>query len=389
VIENWAVLEEMPQLPRENNWSRSQEFERRPILLYSGTLGMKHRPDLLYLLAEQLKDECTVVIITDGIGQECPEKMSLKNLRILPFQPYEILPEVLASADVLLATLDIDAGKFAVPSKILTYMCAGRPILFAGPRENLCAAIIQRSGGGLVGSPNTRFLKRLHITRELLERLPRVSWQYVKCHGGVTEVIAFQGLGFRTYVQFTHELAPHPVSVLWRQMRNKTRNVIRRAEERFSVSELGDPIEFLGFFERNLKLEGQINGLDWTLCRKILSASLERRRGRILAARDKNDQIVAANFCVWDEISSFYLMSTRSHDSGNGAIALLIWEAIKHSARRGLIFDFAGLGNKGSILLYSGFGARVCSRFAALRARPMARMIYELKCLAAPENCFY
>jgi hypothetical protein len=239
------------------------------------------------------------------------------------------------------------------------------------------------------GSPNTRFLKRLHITRELLERLPRASWQYVKCHGGVTEVIAFQSLGFRTYVQFTHELAPQPVSVLWQQMRNKTRNVIRRAEERFSVTELGDPFEFLHFFERNLKLEGQINGLDWTLCRKILSASLYRRRGRILAARDNRNQIVAANFCVWDEISSFYLMSTRSRDSGNNANALLIWEAIKESARRGLIFDFAGLGNKGSILLYSGFGSRPCSRFAALRARPIARMIYELKCLAAPENCFY
>src|SRR5579863_1147806 len=84
------------------------------------------------------------------------------------------------------------------------------------------------------GSPNTRFLKRLHITRELLERLPRASWQYVKCHSGVTEVIAFQGLGFRTYVQFTHELAPQAMSFLWEQMRNKTRNVIRRAEERFS-----------------------------------------------------------------------------------------------------------------------------------------------------------
>jgi hypothetical protein len=239
------------------------------------------------------------------------------------------------------------------------------------------------------GSPNTRFLKRLHVTRELLERLPRASWQYVKCHGGVTEVIAFQSLGFRTYVQFTHELAPQPVSVLWQQMRNKTRNVIRRAEERFSVTELSDPFEFLHFFERNVKLERQINELDWTLCRKILCASLDRRHGRILAARDKKNHIVAANFCVWDEISSFYLMSTRSRDSGNSAIALLVWEAIKESARRGLIFDFAGLGNKGSILLYSGFGARVCSRYAALRARPMARMIYELKCLAAPENCFY
>lgn len=123
VIENWAALEEMPQLPRENRWGRSQRFDRRPVLLYSGTLGIKHRPDLLYLLAKQLKDECTVVIITDGIGQAFLEKMPpLNNLRLLPFQPYEDLPEVLASADVLVATLDAGAGKFAVPSKILTYL---------------------------------------------------------------------------------------------------------------------------------------------------------------------------------------------------------------------------------------------------------------------------
>lgn len=155
VIENWAALDEIPQMPRENNWSRVQKFDRRPVLLYSGTLGMKHRPDLLYLLAKQLKDECTVVIITDGIGHEVLGTMPpLENLRLLPYQLYEMVPELLASADVLLATLDVDAGKFAVPSKILTYMCAGRPILFAGPRENLSAAIIERSGGGLVVDPN-------------------------------------------------------------------------------------------------------------------------------------------------------------------------------------------------------------------------------------------
>src|SRR6202035_105800 len=88
------------------------------------------------------------------------------------------------------------------------------------------------------GSPNTRFLKRLEITRELLERLPRASWQYVKCHRGIADVIAFQELGFRTYVQFTHEVTPDRVDVLWQQMRNKTRNVIRKAEERFSVADL-------------------------------------------------------------------------------------------------------------------------------------------------------
>jgi hypothetical protein len=239
------------------------------------------------------------------------------------------------------------------------------------------------------GSPNTRFLKRLEITRKLLEKLPRASWQYVKCHGGITEVIAFQELGFRTYVQFTHEIAPGPVEVLWQQMRNKTRNVIRKAEEQFSVTELTDPVEFVRLFERNLEAKRLDNGLDVALCLKTISASLERQRGRILAALDEEKQVVAANFCVWDEISSFYLLSTRCDSSGNGASSLLLWEAIKESTRRGLVFDFAGLGDKGSVLHYSGFGASISVRYVAVRARVLARVLNELKSFFAPENCFY
>jgi colanic acid biosynthesis glycosyl transferase WcaI len=153
VIENWAPLEEIPQAPRENDWRRTHGLGTRPVLLYSGTLGMKHRPELLYLLAERLR-ECTVVVVTEGIGRDYLDRMPpLGNLRMLQFQPYEKLPEILASADVLLATLETDAGQFAVPSKILTYLCAGRPILFAGPKENLSASIIERSGGGIVVDP--------------------------------------------------------------------------------------------------------------------------------------------------------------------------------------------------------------------------------------------
>jgi colanic acid biosynthesis glycosyl transferase WcaI len=155
VIENWAPLEEMPQFARDNAWSLDQKLGNKPVVLYSGTLGLKHRPDLLYLLAQNMQEECTVVVITDGLGRDYLTQMpALPNLRILPFQRYEQLPQVLASADVLLATLESDAGRFAVPSKILSYLCAGRPILFAGPRENLSASIIQRSGSGIVVDPN-------------------------------------------------------------------------------------------------------------------------------------------------------------------------------------------------------------------------------------------
>jgi hypothetical protein len=239
------------------------------------------------------------------------------------------------------------------------------------------------------GHPNNRFLKRLAITRELLEKLPRSSWQYVKCHRGVTDAIAFQEMDFRTYVQFTHEIKVDSMEVLWQQMRNKTRNVIRKARERFAVTELSDPAEFAHLVERNLERKGRDSGIDGALCRKIICAAVERQRGRILAARDKNNQIVAANFCVWDLFSSYYLLSTRSDESGNSASSLLVWEAIKESVRRKLVFDFAGLGGKGSALFYSGFGASTSARYIALRARGLPRLLRELKLFVTPENCFY
>jgi colanic acid biosynthesis glycosyl transferase WcaI len=155
VIENWAPLDEVPLVPRENSWSKLQGLGRKPVLLYSGTLGVKHRPDLLYLLAQELRGLCRVVVLTDGFGREYLEKMPpLDDLIILGFQPYERVPEVLASADVLLATLERNAGQFAVPSKILSYLCAGRPILLAGPQNNLASSVVERSKAGLVVDPD-------------------------------------------------------------------------------------------------------------------------------------------------------------------------------------------------------------------------------------------
>jgi len=157
VIENWAPLDEVPVLPRENAWRHGQGLGTGSVFLYSGTLGLKHKPDLLYSLAQSLVGQCTVVVISEGIGREylqtCPP---LPNLILLGFQPYERVPEILASADILVATLEADAGQFAVPSKVLSYFCAARPLLLAAPKENLSAEIVERSEAGVVVDPNDK-----------------------------------------------------------------------------------------------------------------------------------------------------------------------------------------------------------------------------------------
>ena len=43
---------------------------------------------------------------------------------------------------------------FSVPSKVLTYLCAERPLLVSVARDNLAARVVERSGGGVVVPPN-------------------------------------------------------------------------------------------------------------------------------------------------------------------------------------------------------------------------------------------
>jgi glycosyltransferase involved in cell wall biosynthesis len=156
VIENWAPLDELPVLPRENRWAREHGLAERVVFLYSGTLGFKHDPSLLLELARwAAANDSLVAVVSEGPGAEWLERAGAGEpaLRLFPYQPYGRLPEVLASADVLVALLEPDAGAFSVPSKVLTYLCAARPLLVSVAQDNLAARVVERSGGGFVVPP--------------------------------------------------------------------------------------------------------------------------------------------------------------------------------------------------------------------------------------------
>ncbi len=159
VVPNWASLEEISPRPRENAWSRARGLDGRFVFLYSGTLAMKHNPELLSTLAEHFSADPTahLLVIAEGPGAEAlrrrQQARALPNLELLPFQPYENMPDILGAADVAIAILEADAGAFSVPSKVLTYHAAGKPILAAMPARNLATRIIQTEGSGVCVEP--------------------------------------------------------------------------------------------------------------------------------------------------------------------------------------------------------------------------------------------
>jgi glycosyltransferase involved in cell wall biosynthesis len=157
VVENWAPLAEVPQRPKDNPWSREHGLADKTVVLYSGTLGMKHNPELLARLAEAMGGRAEMVVVSEGESVEFlrrrESELGLENLTLLPFQPFSQMPDMLGAADVLVAILEPSAGVFSVPSKVLTYHCAGRAILLAVPEENLSARIVGENGSGLVAPP--------------------------------------------------------------------------------------------------------------------------------------------------------------------------------------------------------------------------------------------
>ena len=160
VVHNWAPLDDIPCLPKSNAWSRRHSIHDKFCFVYTGTLGMKHNPGMLVELARAMAPETDVrvLVVTEGLGaeflQEQKKRNGLDNLIILPFQPFGEMPSVLASADVLIALLEPDAGVFAVPSKVLTYLCSGRPLLLAVPAENLAARTVMEARAGIVVHPS-------------------------------------------------------------------------------------------------------------------------------------------------------------------------------------------------------------------------------------------
>ena len=159
IIHNWAALDEMPQLNRKNSWADQHDLSRSFNFVYSGTLALKHSPEILLSLGIRISEASAarVVIVSEGPGADWiaheAGRQRLSNIIVLPFQPYERVPEVLASADVLLALLERDAGAVSVPSKILAYLCAGRAILAAIPEGNLARSILEESNSGVVVAP--------------------------------------------------------------------------------------------------------------------------------------------------------------------------------------------------------------------------------------------
>ncbi len=174
VIENWAPLSDLIRV--EHGRSRPTDGSVRAV--YAGTLGYKHNPDILLSAAKALPVTIEVFSegsVADSIARRAVDE-GVTNLVVRPWVSFQELPGVLADSDILIVMLEADAGIFSVPSKVLTYLCFGKPVLAAVPNGNLAGRILVREQAGLVSEPGNHAdfvinLRQLAERADLRERL--------------------------------------------------------------------------------------------------------------------------------------------------------------------------------------------------------------------------
>jgi colanic acid biosynthesis glycosyl transferase WcaI len=154
IIPNWSPIQEYQFVNKNNELSQRFVLEDTFNIIYSGTLGFKHNPQLIVDLCTRLAHhkDIRIVVVSEGLGasylQKEKNRLNLSNLVLIPFQPFEKFSSILSTADIFMALLETDAGLYSVPSKILSYLCAGKPIIVAAPVNNLASKIIKSSNSG-------------------------------------------------------------------------------------------------------------------------------------------------------------------------------------------------------------------------------------------------
>jgi len=221
-------------------------------------------------------------------------------------------------------------------------------------------------------------MKQVKIIHDLIAQLPKASHISFRLHSSLSNTLAFAAAGFDSSVSFTVEVLPGAPEAMWRQMRDKTRNVIRRARERLSVTENFDVGTFLDFYDTNLRESGRVNHYDRRICGDIIRASLLRGVGRLIVTSTPTGRLQSAIFTVCDHRTEYYFMSTRAPDSMNGATSLAIWTAMQNAARNSRVFDMDGLHVNNTTLpnlqLLTGFGGRIRPRYMVRRTSPLGSL---------------
>jgi colanic acid biosynthesis glycosyl transferase WcaI len=157
VIPNFVDTVQIRPADPENTYRKEHGLTGKQVVLYAGNVGLSQSVDLLVEAARRLADRDDVVFVVNGGGSALADleraAAGLANVRFVPMQPKERLPEVLAAGDIHVVPLRRGLAKASVPSKLYSILAAGRPVLASVDEGTEVARTVHRAGAGIAVPP--------------------------------------------------------------------------------------------------------------------------------------------------------------------------------------------------------------------------------------------
>jgi FkbM family methyltransferase len=160
VIPDWVDVERIQlQLPEPGMRELLGSVDGEFVVLHSGSMGEKQGLGVA-VRAAGIAGSCAPIrlaLVGDGPQKAGLERMvrelDITNVRLLPLQTDSAFPRLLAAADALLLNQRADVLDSVAPSKLLSYMAAGRPVLAAANPDSVAARLVTEAGCGVVVRP--------------------------------------------------------------------------------------------------------------------------------------------------------------------------------------------------------------------------------------------
>ena len=171
-IPNWADLETIRPVPRENNPLLNElGISDKFVFLYAGNIGHPTDVETIIHSAEQLLDHKEIHFLFIGAGvkkkwvEDQVRERSLVNVTVLDYRPRGEQIVFLNACDIGLIALIKGMWGTAMPSRTYNIMAAGKPILALTDEDSELAQVINEERIGWYVSPG----KTDELTKAILQ----------------------------------------------------------------------------------------------------------------------------------------------------------------------------------------------------------------------------
>ena len=192
LVYNWVDEQAVVNVPREKNklFDKYNLDRSKFYIEYSGNIGLTQNMNLLLDVMGELQEthpNIMLVLVGEGAYKAQVKKIingkQLKNVVMLPFQPYEDISYVFSLGDAGLVISKPGVGTTCVPSKTWSIMSACRPVLANFDENELKDILAGNECGIFTKAGDKQAFKQSIITlyenRELCKEYGRNGRQFV------------------------------------------------------------------------------------------------------------------------------------------------------------------------------------------------------------------